>query len=76
MGKIARHLERGLHMAKLVVKISWLPLAARSRNTLGIGAFGHVIDGRGLHLGTQRGLHGFAAIFMLARPAGIQHRVT
>ena len=70
VGEVLRHLERGLHVAKAGREDD---LVAGGRqvadHTLGIGTLGHVLDKGGFHLRAQRRLDGFAAFFVLARPA-------
>ena len=67
---VLRHLERGLHVAKAGRENDLVAGGGQvADHALGVGPFSHVLDKRGLHLVAQRGLDGFAAFVMLARPA-------
>ena len=71
VGKLARHLERGLHVAKAGREDQLVALLRQiADHALGVRAFGDVLDIAGLHTLAQCRLHGKPAFFVLAYPAG------
>ncbi|MDQ0589778.1 hypothetical protein QFZ47_003887 [Variovorax paradoxus] len=75
VGKVARHLERRLHVAEAGREDQPVALLREvADHALGVGALWHVLDEGGPDLAAERRIDGLAALFMLAHPAGIGDR--